>query len=84
MKTQWDLPESPKNLYCVEQKQWAKWPNAARALFNDTMDATYDHDDVVWGLAMDSAADWRAIRWNIALTAANRLARMLKAPRGGA
>jgi hypothetical protein len=81
MKTQWDLPESPENLYCVGQKQWAKWPNAARMLFNQTMYATYDRIATLPAVAIDPPDRWRVIRWNIACVAADNLARMLKAAR---
>jgi hypothetical protein len=82
VKTLWDLPESPEKLYYVPEKRWAKWPNAARVLFNETMNATYDPDAVCRGIAVESFDKWRTIRYHITLMAANKLARMLKVRRG--
>jgi hypothetical protein len=83
MKTQWDLPKSPENLYGVSEERWAKWPNAARMLFNQTMDASYDRIATLPAVVIDPPDRWRVVRWNIACIAADKLARMLKAPRGG-
>jgi hypothetical protein len=68
--TQWDLPESPENHYGADEKQWAKWPNAARVLFNEVLDATPGAPDAIWNLG-----------WHIAVKIADDLARMLTAPR---
>jgi hypothetical protein len=70
--TQWDLPESPENLYGADEKQWANWPNAARVLFNEVLDATPGATDAIWDLG-----------WHIAVKVADNLARMLKAARSG-
>jgi hypothetical protein len=83
MQTQWDLPESPENLYGVSEERWALWPNAARMLFNRVMESSYDSRAVCPGVAIDSQADWRCIRWNFAWIAAEILTQMLKVPRGG-
>jgi hypothetical protein len=87
MKTQWDLPESPENLHRVPKWQWVKWPNAARLIFNQTLEGTADsiyHAPPGPAPAphlLLSLVQWRAIRWNIAWCAADNLARMLKIPR---
>jgi hypothetical protein len=82
MKTQWDLAVEPENIYFVPKKLWAKWPRASQALFNQTMDNTADRFCLAPSVSL-SADDWWTIQWNIAWIAADNLARMLKAPRGG-
>jgi hypothetical protein len=87
MQTRWDLLESPENIHGVPKRQWVKWPNAARMLFNQTLEGTADRvcyapppGPAPAPHLLRSLVQWRAIRWHTAWCAADNLARMLKTP----
>lgn len=66
------------NKYGVAKKQWSKWSNAAKRMFNcmyhelrPRMQWVYTHPDT----PPLSKAQWETTRWNVAWTAANAVNR---------
>ena len=73
----WDIAVGPGNVYHVPKRQWRKWPNAARALYNGLMDDAAEQELIASGAKVDEQ-DWFTIRWNLAYLAADLLAKMQK------
>jgi oxalate decarboxylase/phosphoglucose isomerase-like protein (cupin superfamily) len=69
-----NLGQPVKNKYDVQKKQWAKWSNHSRRVFNDmyyalrpSMQFTFMHPSA----AAMPKEHWDTLRWNVAWTAAD-------------
>lgn len=61
-----------RNLYRVPKKQWAKWSDAGRAVFNNVMRTMRDQSLFLHPKTKPvPAAQWRTTAWNAAWIAAD-------------
>lgn len=61
-----------KNKYKVPKKQWAKWDEGARAVFNIVYSESKFQDVIATGDPI-SMERWNIIRWNIAWLSADKM-----------
>lgn len=80
-----EMPEAlqvgPKtqNTYEVPKRQWRKWNNQARYVFNEHMNQTQNPDHIVHPKDQGKSPElWQTIRWNTAWLAADAVMETVK------
>ena len=68
-------PFKPRNRYKVPVKQWAKWPDVARAVFNSTHEQMIDSQRAFKHPKQEPMprAHWKTLAWNAAWIAADNV-----------
>ena len=61
-----------RNKYKVPKKQWAKWDEGARTVFNIVYSESKFQDVIFTGMIIKKKT-WDVIRWNIAWLSADKM-----------
>lgn len=75
-----NVRESSANLYHVPQRQWRKWTEIARRVFNEVYSATNGNQSLFLHPKAEASprSQWRTTSWNVAWTSADAVMAQLK------